>query len=389
MDSTWKALATRWLGVAMLAGGALFSNTALAAEPIKIGYTGPLSGSLSLLGQGIRDGVEVYVDYINDQGGINGRKLEFIAEDDAYDAMRTLAAAKKLAEQDKVLALVASAGTANVTALLPYSASNKLPVLFPYAFSHALTNPIRPYVFTTLPEVRIQMTVLADYILNTLKQRKIAAIYQNDDFGQDAVAGLEERLKKDNVPLTKLPFDRGSTNFSGVVAQARQSGAEHVVFLGIPRDAALVMKEAAKLDWHPQWSGHNALGDPQTFQLAGKDLVEGAIAVAVMEPLDSTKPAVAEFTAMQKKYLPKTNPTTYSLHGYNAAKIFVEAAKRTKGDLTPDALAASLESMSNFDTGLMAPVSFTKEQHAGSLAVAFMRAKDGRWVVVSDWIKAK
>ena len=389
MKGTWRAWAARSMSAATLAGSVLFVGTALAAEPIKIGYTGPMSGSLSLLGQGIRDGVQVYVEYVNEQGGINGRKLEFIAEDDAYDAMRTLAAAKKLAEQDKVLALVASAGTANVTALLPYSASNKLPVLFPYAFSHALTSPTRPYVFTTLPEVRIQMAVLGDYILNTLKQRKIAAIYQNDDFGQDAVAGLEERLKKDNVPLTKLPFDRGSTNFSGVVAQARQSGAEHVVFLGIPRDAALVMKESAKLDWRPQWSGHNALGDPQTFQLAGKDLVEGAIAVAVMEPLDSAKPAVAEFIAMQKKYLPKTSPTTYSLHGYNAAKIFVEAVKRTKGDLTPDALAASLESMNNVDTGLMAPVSFTKDQHAGSLGVAFLRAKDGRWVVVSDWIKAK
>jgi ABC-type branched-subunit amino acid transport system substrate-binding protein len=195
-------------------------------------------------------------------------------------------------------------------------------------------------------------------------------------------------MKKENVPLTKLPFDRGTTNFSGVVAQARQSGADNVVFLGIPRDAALVMKEANKMGWKPQFSGHNALGDPQTFALAGTTLVEGAIAVAVMEPLDSRKPQVAEFMADQKKFLPKTNPTTYSLHGYTAGRIFVEALRSIKGNVDGESLVAALEAMKNYDTGLMAPITFSKEQHAGSLSVAFMRAKEGKWQIVSDWIKA-
>jgi branched-chain amino acid transport system substrate-binding protein len=395
-----KGNSTRWtlfkgaLGCsALLLFAAAFapiaSNTADAAEPIKIGYTGPLSGSLSLLGQGVRDGIQVYVLYINEQGGVNGRPIELIAEDDAYEPMRTLAAAKKLVEQDKVLALVSPAGTPNLVALLPFVQENKLPILCPYAFSHTLTNPTKKYVFTTLPEVRVQTAVLADYILTTLKQRKIAAVYQNDDFGQDAVAGLESRLQKDNVSLVKLPFDRGSTNFSGIVAQAKQADVEHIVFLGIPRDAALVMKETNKMGWHPQFSGHNALGDPQTFTLAGPQLVEGAIAVAVMEPLDSKKPQVAEFIQHQKKYLPKTSPTTYSLHGYNAAKVFVEALKRVKGDITADALVNALESMKGLDTGLMGPVSFSSDQHAGSLSVAFLRAKDGRWQPVSEWIQAK
>ena len=84
------------------------------------------------------------------------------------------------------------------------------------------------------------MLVLADYILNELKQTKVAAIYQNDDFGQDAVAGLEERFGHANVPLVKLPFDRGTTNFSGVVAQAKRRTSSISSFLGIPKDAALV-----------------------------------------------------------------------------------------------------------------------------------------------------
>ncbi|MDB6000493.1 MAG: branched-chain amino acid transporter substrate-binding protein, partial [Rhizobacter sp.] len=350
-----------------------------AADPIRIGFTGPLSGSLSLLGNGVRDGLQTYVELVNSQGGINGRKIELIAEDDGYDPTRTLAAAKKLAEQDNVLALVSPTGTPNVAALVPYATERKLPILFPYAFSNTLTTPTKRYVFTTLPEVRVQANVLGDYLVNEVKQKKIAAIYQNDDFGQDAVLGLEQRLAKETVavPLTKLPFDRGTTNFSGVVAQARQAGADSVVFLGIPRDAALVMKEANKMGWKPQFSGHNALGDPQTFALAGTNLVEGAIAVAVMEPLDSAKPQVAEFMANQKKFLPKTNPTTYSLHGYTAGKIFVEALRGIKGEINGESLVASLESINGYDTGLMAPVTFTKDQHAGSVSVAFMRAKAG------------
>ena len=359
-----------------------------AADPVKIGYTGPLSGSLSLLGQGVRDGIDVYVQYINDQGGVNGRKIEFIAEDDGYEPMRTLAAAKKLSEQDKVIALVSPAGTPNVTAMIGYSQERKMPIIAPYAFSHALTAPTKRYVFTTLPEVRLQADVLGGYIVNQLKQTKIAAIYQNDDFGQDAVAGLDERLKKSNIALIKLPFDRGSTNFSGVVAQAREAGAEDVVFLGIPRDAALVMKEANKMGWKPQFSGHSALGDPQTFTLAGAPLVEGAIAVAVMEPLDSKKPQVAEFIARQNKYLPKTSPTTYSMHGYNAAELFVEALKRVQGEPTGDKIVAALESIKGFDTGLMGPITFSPDQHAGSQSVSFMRAKDGKWSIVTEWVKA-
>jgi branched-chain amino acid transport system substrate-binding protein len=358
------------------------------ADPVRIGYTGPLSGSLSLLGQGVRDGIDVYVQYINDQGGVNGRKIEFIAEDDGYEPMRTLAAAKKLSEQDKVIALVSPAGTPNVTAMIGYSQERKMPIIAPYAFSHALTTPTKRYVFTTLPEVRLQADVLGGYLINQLKQTKIAAIYQNDDFGQDAVAGLDERMKKSNVALTKLPFDRGSTNFSGVVAQAREAGAEDVIFLGIPRDAALVMKEANKMGWKPQFSGHSALGDPQTFALAGAPLVEGAIAVAVMEPLDSKKPQVAEFIARQNKYLPKTSPTTYSMHGYNAAELFVEALKRVQGEPTGDKIVAALESIKGFDTGLMGPITFSPDQHAGSQSVSFMRAKDGKWGIVTEWVKA-
>ena len=217
---------SRRASLAAIAGAVALcaASAASAADPVRIGYTGPLSGSLSLLGQGVRDGVEVYIQYINDQGGVNGRKIEFIAEDDGYEPMRTVAAAKKLSEQDKVVALVAPTGTPNVAATIAYATERKMPLIAPYAFSHTLTTPVKRYVFTTLPEVRVQADVLGNYLLSPLKQTKIAAIYQNDDFGQDAVAGLEESMRKANVPLTKLPFDRGSTNFSGVVAQARRPG---------------------------------------------------------------------------------------------------------------------------------------------------------------------
>lgn len=381
-------LTTRRTILAGAAALALIALPAVAADPIKIGYTGPLSGSLSLLGQSVRDGVQVYLAEINEKGGVDGRKIELTDEDDAYEPMRTIAAGKKLVEQDKIVALVAPAGTAPTAALLPFVQESKTPLLFPYAFSHALTTPTKPYVFTTLPEVRVQMRVLANYILTTLKQKKVAAIYQNDDFGQDAVTGIEERFKRDNVELMKLPFDRGTTNFSGVVTQANQAKIEHVVFLGIPRDAALVLKEMQKIGWKPQFSGHNALGDPQTFQLAGA-LVEGAIAVAVMEPLDSDKPAVKAFIEAQKKYLPKAAPTTYSMHGYNAAKIFVEAVKKAGGKTTPEAIVAALESIQNLDTGLMGPISFSKDQHAGSLSVAMMKAENGKWTVTSGWLKSE
>lgn len=379
----------KWLGwrAALAAAIAMTALPATAQEPVKVGMSGPFSGGLSLLGQSVRDGVEVAFAEINEAGGVNGRKLQFIAEDDGYEPMRTIASAKKLVEQDKVVALLAVTGTAPSAALLPFVTESKTPLLFPYAFAHALTSPTNRDVFTTLPEVRVQMMVLANYILEELKQTKVAAIYQNDDFGQDAVAGLEERFKGANVTLTKLPFDRGTTNFSGVVAQAKAAGVEHVVFLGIPKDAALVMREANNLGWKPQFSGHNALGDPQTFQLAGP-LVEGAIAIAVMEPLDSDKPAVKAFLAAQQKYKPNTKPTTYSMHGYQSGKLFAEILKRTGGKTDEASIVAALEGMKNYDTGMMAPLSFASDRHAGALSGAIMKAEGGKWKIISGWLSA-
>jgi branched-chain amino acid transport system substrate-binding protein len=372
----------------ILAAGAAIVMAALPAaaqEPVKVGMSGPFSGGLSLLGQSVRDGVEVAFSEINDAGGIGGRKLQFIAEDDGYEPMRTIASARKLVEQDKAVALLAVTGTAPSAALLPFVTESKTPMLFPYAFAHALTTPVNRDVFTTLPEVRVQMLVLANYILTTLKQTKVAAIYQNDDFGQDAVAGLDERFGRDKIALVKLPFDRGTTNFSGVVAQAKAAGVEHVVFLGIPKDAALVMREANNLGWKPQFSGHNALGDPQTFQLAGP-LAEGAIAVAVMEPLDSDKPAVKAFIAAQQKYKPNTKPTTYSMHGYQSGKIFAEVLKRSGGKTDEPSIVRALESMKNYDTGLMAPLTFSANQHAGAQSGAIMKAEGGKWKIITGWL---
>ena len=376
--------------LAILAAGAVMVMASLPAnaqDAIKVGMSGPFSGGLSLLGQSVRDGVEVAFAEINDQGGVGGRKLQFIAEDDGYEPMRTIASARKLVEQDKVVSLLAVTGTAPSAALLPFVTESKTPMLFPYAFSHSLTTPVKRDVFTTLPEVRVQMIVLANYILKELKQTKVAAIYQNDDFGQDAVAGLEERFGRDKMPLVKLPFDRGTTNFSGVVAQAKEAGVEHVVFLGIPKDAALVMREANNLGWKPQFSGHNALGDPQTFQLAGP-LAEGAIAIAVMEPLDLEKPAVKAFIAAQLKYKPSTKPTTYSMHGYQSGKIFAEVLKRAAGKTDEASIVSALESLKAFDTGLMAPLTFSADQHAGSLAGAIMKAEGGKWKIISGWLAA-
>ena len=373
--------------VALAAAIAMTVLPAGAQEPVKVGMSGPFSGGLSLLGQSVRDGVEAAFAEVNDAGGVNGRKLQFIAEDDGYEPMRTIASARKLVEQDKVVALLAVTGTAPSAALLPFVTESKTPMLFPYAFSHSLTTPLNRDVFTTLPEVRVQMVVLANYILNTLKQTKVAAIYQNDDFGQDAVAGLDERFGRDKVSLVKLPFDRGTTNFSGVVAQAKAAGVEHVVFLGIPKDAALVMREANNLGWKPQFSGHNALGDPQTFQLAGP-LAEGAIAIAVMEPLDSDKPAVKAFIAAQQKYKPNTKPTTYSMHGYQSGKLFAEIVKRAGGKTDEASIVSAIEGLSGFDTGLMAPLTFSSKQHAGALAGAIMKAEGGKWKIITGWLEA-
>ena len=106
-----------------------------------------------------------------------------------------------------------------------------------------------------------------------------------------------------------------------------------------------------------------------------------------MEPLNSDKPAVKELIAAQTKFMPHTKPTTYSMHGYAAGKLFAEALKRAGGKTDSDAIVAALESMRGYETGLMGPTTFTPEQHAGNLSGAFMKAERGKWNVITDWVK--
>ena len=107
-----------------------------------------------------------------------------------------------------------------------------------------------------------------------------------------------------------------------------------------------------------------------------------------MEPLDADKPQVKEFLATQRRVMPKAEPTTYSMHGYNAGLLFAEAVSRAKGDTGPDALVAALQTFNGFDTGLMGPITFTAEQHAGSLSCAIAKAENRKWHLITGWMQA-
>lgn len=355
-------------------------------EEIVIGFIGPLSGDLSLLGNSVKDGLETFVSRLNDEGGINGKKVKLIVEDDGYETSKTIAAAKKLVENDKVVAIVAPTGTAQTAAIVPYLEEQQVPMLFPYAFSEALTNPNKRYVFTTLPDVRYQMKILADYIVNELGHKNVAAIYQNDDFGQTAIKGLNDIFEGTDVTLLEYPYDAGTDDFSGIVRQAKETSAEHVIFLGIPRDAALVMRAANQLGWSPQFSGHNALGDPQTFELAGEELVEGSLAIGIMEPLDSQAEEIQTFLEHLEQYIPNTTANTYSLHGYNAMKLFTYAVENIEGEITSESIVDQLESIQDWSGGLMGPISFSPDDHAGAKNLAILQAQNGEWVFITDWM---
>ena len=214
------------------ASAAAFASRGVWAAdgPIRIGYVGPLSGSLSLLGSSVRDGLSVAVTAINEKGGVGGRKLELIAEDDGYDPARTVAAGRKLAEQDKVVAIVAPAGTAGTAALLPFITDNKVPLLFPYAFSHALTNPTKRYAFTTLPEVRVQMAVLGSYIVTELKQTQDRRDLPERRFrpGRGGRAGGRAEGQGDHLAAAAVrPRDHGVQRRGGA-GQAGGRGAYRV-----------------------------------------------------------------------------------------------------------------------------------------------------------------
>jgi ABC-type branched-subunit amino acid transport system substrate-binding protein len=357
----------------------------ISKDTIKLGSYLPLQSGLAAGATQMKEGTEAYFKWVNDNGGVNGRRIEWIVENDSYNPQQTVAVVKKLVDRDDVFAVVSTLGTVTNLAVLPFLHQRGVPVINPAGGHVNLNKPKDKNVFGILPLSSEIGESMADYALTKLGAKKIAIFFQNDQFGKDQRDGAVEYLKKKNMaPAAEASYVPADVDISAQVIALRQAQPDAVLLAVIPKHGSLFMKEAQKLGWKPKVVGHNTMADPVVTDLAGGAL-EG-IFVNLMTAVDSMNtPQVKQANEILAKYSPKTKPGYYPYLGMAGAKIFVEGAKKAGKDLTRAKLIKALEDMKHIETGLVPPLDWSATYHGGPLKFGYATWEGGKLKVLQGW----
>ena len=333
------------------AGLALVSGLAFAAgqygpgasdTEIKIGNTMPYSGPASAYGT-IGKAEAAYFTMINEQGGINGRKINFISRDDAYSPPKTVEVVRKLVEEDQVLLTFQILGTPPNTAVQGYLNDNKVPQLFVATGADKWNDPKKfPWTMGWQPSYRIEARIYGRYILKNLPNAKIAIVYQNDDFGKDYLIGLREGLgdKADKMIVVSNTYETTDPTIDSQIVSLQGSGADTLLVAAIPKFAAQAIRKVADLGWKPNFFMTNVSASVgSVMKPAGFDKAQGIITGGYLkDPNDPQWQNSTEYKDwlawMQKYYSGGSLADVNNVYGYSVAQTVVAVLKAADNHLT-------------------------------------------------------
>jgi branched-chain amino acid transport system substrate-binding protein len=340
-----------WTVLLALVGGLAMAPFAAAEKQygpgvsdaeIKIGNTMPYSGPASAYGV-IGKSIAAYFAMVNDQGGVNGRKINFLSRDDGYSPPKTVEMVRKLVEQDEVLLLFQTLGTPPNTALQGYLNDNKVPQLFAATGADKWNDPKHyPWTMGWQPSYRVEARIYARYILKNLPGAKIAVLYQNDDFGKDYLIGLREGLgdKADKLIVATQSYETTDATVDSQVAALQGSGANVLLTAAIQKFAAQAIRKVYDIGWKPTHFLTNvSISVGVVMQPAGLEKGIGVISAAYLkDPTDpqwQDTPEYKEWLAWMKKYNSSANVSdVFSVYGYSVAQTMVGVLKASGGTLT-------------------------------------------------------
>lgn len=383
---TFLSLAAASASIPFLPKGAYAATPGVTDSKILLGSFLPLQSGLAAGATQMKQGCEAYFHYLNDKGGVNGRKIEWIVENDLYNPQQTVAVTKKLVDRDEVFALVSTLGTVTNLAVLPFLRQRKVPIVNPAGGHKLLNKPTDKNVFGILPLSSEIGASMADYAVEKLGAKKVAVFYQNDQFGKDqrdgAVASLKKRGMKTVGEASYVPSD---VDVSAQVVALKEKNPDVVVLGVIPKHGALFVKEAQRLGWSPKMVGHNTMADPVVLDLAGAKALEGVYVNLMTAVSTMDKPAVKQANEILAKYYPDVKPGYYPYLGMAGGIIIAEGIKRAGKDLTRPKLISALESLGHFEPGVVPPINWSASYHGGPKTFGYAQWKDGKLVVLQGW----
>ena len=374
----------------------LVSATLLPAEnetagveknQILIGSCAALDGPARFLGLQTITGATAYLNHVNAEGGVYGRKIQLLAFDDGYEPAKAETCFNRLLKEN-VFAAGFFVGTPTAAKYVPKAEENKLPVIGLFTGAQLLYAPLKHYVVNVRASYHDEMHAQIENLWNTMGIRKVGIIYQDDAFGTTVLEGLETALKKYHAaPVGMGTFPRNTVDVDRGMAAVRAANPQAVVLVGPYAPVAAIVKKAHATGWRPVFLTVSFVGTEKFITEAGKD-AEGTIITQVVPPYTRTDfPTVALYRQALSTYYPTEQPSFVSLEGFVDAMVLVEGLKRAGKDLTREKLIRAVESINDQEIGLGSRLvlKYSPTRHKGFDQIYTTVVHNGKPEIVDDW----
>jgi len=375
-------------------------DTGATDKEIKIGNIMPYSGPASAYGV-IGKTEAAYFKMINDQGGINGRKINFISYDDAYSPPKTVEQARKLVESDEVLFIFNSLGTPPNSAIQKYMNAKKVPQLFVATGATKWNDPKDfPWTMGWQPSYQSETRIYAKYILKEMPNAKIAVLYQNDDYGKDYLKGLMDGLgsKAKTMIVAEDSYELSEPTIDSHIVKLKASGADVFINITTPKFAAQAIKKMGEIGWKPTHFLNNvsaSIGSvikPAGYENA-QDIISAAYLMDATDPQWKDHPGMKAFDDFLAKQFPEGNRLDGSVMvGYNVAQTLVQVLKQCGDNLTRENVMKQAASLKDYTSTNLLPgikINTSATDFAPIEQLQLMRFKGERWVLFGDIISGE
>ena len=365
-------------------------KTGLSDQEVVIGSCAPLTGQQKIRGMAVVHGGKAYFDYINESGGVNGRKLKLISCDDHYNVNDGAISCFNTCLKDKVFLGALFQGTASAAKYVPLSESHHIPMVGFSTGGEFIIKPTHPYAFQLRASYTDEAAEQVEVLLHDLHLHKIALIYQDDAYGAACRQGVMQAMRRNGSDLAaEVSYPRLATDVSPMIAQIKTSKPEAVIIGGAGDAVATLVKRKAELGPHVLMVSFSSSTDLLTEE-AGKS-ADGTLVSQVLPLTYKDLPTVLLYKKLCQKYLHE-EPSESGFEGFLIGMAVVEGLKRAGRDLTRDGFVKAMNSIHDVDIGLGTnfKLNFSPNQHDGLQGKVFMtKIKNGEIEPVLDWNKFK
>ncbi len=389
------ALTGALLGIGL--ASAVSAQTVVGVTPteIKIGNTNPYSGPASAYGT-IGKAIGAYFKKVNDEGGVNGRKINYITLDDGYSPPKAVEMVRRLVEQDQVALLFQTLGTPTNSAIHKYMNEKKVPHLFVATGATKWNDPKNfPWTMGFQPNYQTEGRVYASYILKNFPDAKVGILYQNDDYGKDYLKGMEDGLGAAASKLIVLKQSHEVTDptIDSQIINLKNAGANVFFNVTIPKFAVQAIKKAHDIGWKPTHFLNNVSSSLATvLKPAGLEASKGLITALYMkeitDPQWNKDKGYLDWVVFMKKYYPEGNLEDQSnAYGYNVAILMTQVLKQCGNDLSRENIMKQAADLKNFDLPLLLPgmkINTSPTDHAPIEQEQLAKFDGERWVLFGE-----